>query len=318
MSGSVTFRSWLGSHFERFVALQRAGGAQYDTQQWHLERFDRHLERDALEPLSRDTVFRYLDLLNYTPRSRDNVISVLWQALRYASRQGAAVEPLGEPPPPAPRGWRRRPPRIVSLEEVRSLLNAARTLPPLSILRPATLATLLGLLYTTGIRVGEALALDVAHLEPEDGLLHVHRGKFGKSRTLVLKPSTVTALVRYIEEPRRRVGTHDAAPLFFSRQRRRLSYPTFLAAFQAVCKRAELKQPWPRPHDFRHSFALNRVANWYAQRRDVNSLLPVLSTYLGHAAVEHTRVYLTQNGILLEHAATRFAELTKALDEVSS
>jgi hypothetical protein len=40
--------------------------------------------------------------------------------------------------------------------------------------------------------------------------------------------------------------------------------------------------------------------------------------YLGHISVENTRLYLTANGVLLEQAAVRFADLTSALDEVLS
>jgi hypothetical protein len=47
-------------------------------------------------------------------------------------------------------------------------------------------------------------------------------------------------------------------------------------------------------------------------------LLPALSTYLGHVAVENTRVYLRGNGLLLELAADRFAKMTARLDEVLS
>ncbi len=61
---------------------------------------------------------------------------------------------------------------------------------------------------------------------------------------------------------------------------------------------------------------MSRVAAWYAQGRDVNALLPALSTYMGHISVENTRRYLTANGALLEQAATRFAQQTSALDEV--
>ena len=81
---------------------------------------------------------------------------------------------------------------------------------------------------------------------------------------------------------------------------------------------AGIADPQPRLHDFRHSFAVSRVAGWYAQGRDVNALLPALSTYLGHISVENTRLYLTANGVLLEQAAVQFADLTSALDEVLS
>jgi hypothetical protein len=60
------------------------------------------------------------------------------------------------------------------------------------------------------------------------------------------------------------------------------------------------------------------VAAWYQDGRDVDHLLPLLSTYLGHVSVENTRAYMTVNGQLLEQAAARFARKTSALDEVRS
>jgi Phage integrase family. len=94
--------------------------------------------------------------------------------------------------------------------------------------------------------------------------------------------------------------------------------PRVRSAIKKVCLAAQITKPWPRPHDFRHTFAVSRVAAWYAEGRDVNALLPVLSTYLGHVSVENTRLYLTANGVLLEQAAARFLHSTRALDEVQS
>ena len=65
-----------------------------------------------------------------------------------------------------------------------------------------------------------------------------------------------------------------------------------------------------------HSFVVSRIVAWYEQGRDVDQLLPLLSTYLGHVSIENTRAYLTVNGLLLEQAANRFARNTSALDEV--
>ena len=183
-------------------------------------------------------------------------------------------------------------------------------------LRPATTATLLGLLYTTGMRIGEALALDVGDLDCGDRILTVRKGKFGKSRALPLRESTFEALVRYVHHPLRPMGTDASAPLFVSCRRRRLSYPAVSSALCKACLAAGISKPLPRPHDFRHTFAIGRVEAWYAEGRDVNALLPTLSTYLGHVSVENTRLYLIANGTLLEQAAARFAHNTSALDEV--
>jgi integrase/recombinase XerD len=189
-------------------------------------------------------------------------------------------------------------------------------LPPVDSLRPATTATLLGLLYTTGMRIGEALALDVGDLDCGDRILTVRKGKFGKSRALPLRESTIEALVLYLHHPLRPMGTDASAPLFVSRRRRRLADPTARLAILKSCLAAGISKPLPRPHDFRHTFAIGRVEAWYAQGRDVNALLPTLSTFLGHVSVENTRIYLIANGTLLEQAAVRFAHHTSALDEV--
>lgn len=320
MTRPRAFTSWLAPHFDRFVALRRAAGAGYVSQRARLRAFDRHLAAHAAEPpLRQETLIQYLvSLERLTLQGRDAIVGVVWPALAYARSHGAQIEALPVRPPRASQYCRQRQPRILTLTEANSLLVAARELPPQSILRPATTATFLGLLYTTGLRIGEALALDVGDLDRHDRILTVRRGKFGKSRALPLRESTTEALARYVDHPLRPMGTDASAPIFVSRLRRRLNCSTVRLALRSTCLAAGTSKPWPRPHDFRHTFAVSRVEAWYAQGRDVNTLLPALSTYLGHTSVEKTRRYLTANGVLLEEAATRFAHQTRALDEVLS
>ncbi len=318
MSQPRPFTSWLAPHFERFVALRHASGASYVSQRNLLLAFDRYVGTYGPKPpLSRDTLVQYLVSLDHlSPRGRDNVVGVVWPAVAHARRHDARIEMLPMRPPKPSQYWRQRPPRIVTNPEAETLLAAARQLPRPGTLRPATIATLLGLLYTTGLRIGEALALDVGDLDPKDRILTVREGKFGKSRALPLRESTVEALVRYIEHPLRPLGTETSAPVFVSGRRRRLSDQGGRTAICKACRIAGISEPWPRPHDFRHTFALSRVTTWYEYGRDVNFLLPALSTYLGHISVENTRRYLIANGVLFEHAATRFSHQTQALDEV--
>lgn len=315
-----TFISWLGPDFERYVALRRATGARYDAQRYRLLAFDHYLAEEAPKPpLQRETLIRYLASCNrLSPQARDNVVSALWPALSHALRHGARIEPLSPRPPRPPRHQALRQPRIITASEVERLLSAARRLPPQATLRPATIATLFGLLYTTGMRIGEALGLDIGDLDRKDRILTIRKGKFGKSRCVPLRESTFEALLGYTEDPRRQVGTQPSAPFFVSGMRRRLAYPTVLPSLDSACQLAEIAKPWPRPHDFRHTFAVSRVAAWYAQGKDVDALLPALSTYLGHVSVENTRWYLIANGGLLEQAGTRFERWTSALGEVLS
>lgn len=68
--------------------------------------------------------------------------------------------------------------------------------------RQATYRTLIGLLATAGMRVGEAISLDQQDFDAVDGLLTVRQGKFGKSRELPLHPSAVAAARRLFESSR--------------------------------------------------------------------------------------------------------------------
>lgn len=320
MTRSRAFTSWLAPYFDRFVALKRASGAGYATQRRLLLAFDRHLCGHTPEPpLLLETQVQYLASLDHlSPRGRENVVGVVWPAVAYALGHGAQIEAMPARPPRPSRHWRQRQPRILSATEIDSILAAARRLPPVGGLRPATSVTLLGLLYATGIRIGEALALDIGDLDQCDCILTIKKGKFGKSRALPLRTSTTEALVRYINHPLRQMGTTASAPIFVSCRRRRLSKPAVANSVRTACLAAGISEPLPRPHDFRHTFAVNHVAQWYSQGRDVNALLPALSTYLGHISIENTRLYLVANGALLQQAASLFAHSTRALDEVRS
>ena len=63
----------------------------------------------------------------------------------------------------------------------------------------------------------------------------------------------------------------------------------------------------PRLHDLRHSFAVHSLTAWYREGADVQRRLPLLSTYLGHADLEGTKIYLSMTPELLQQASLRFA-----------
>jgi integrase len=309
------FSSHLAAVFTRFLALKRATGRAYHSEESHLLRFDEFVRRHASAArLDRATMHAFLSSLKHlSARARDNVVGVVWPALEYARTHGGAVEVLPAKPARSPVWNRQRAPRILSDDELAALVSSSRSLPARRGRQPATYATLFGLLAATGLRIGEALALDVQDLDLANGVLHVRHGKFDKARDLPIRPSTAQALRRYLDDPARVVGTGPDAPVFVSNQRRRLSYPGALVAFRQACRSAPL-DPSPRLHDLRHTFAVRRVLAWYATGDDVNAWLPALSAYLGHTSVEHTRLYLRANGLLLEQAALRFDALTRYLD----
>jgi integrase len=317
---SRKFQSWLAPLLARFVALKRAGGYLYNTQERALVNFDRYLDEHVPKaPFHEKSIIAYLaSLEQLSPKARDTVINVVWQALSFAQRHDAKIAPLPPRPPRAPRNFRLRPPRIVSHKEICSIIAVARRLSHPHHLCSATYATLFGLLFATGIRIHEALGLDVGDFNIADRLLTIRCGKFDKSRILPLKTSTSEALVKYIRDHRRLTGTGTTDPIYVSSQKRRMATCTAGKTFRKVCITASIDDPLPRLHDLRHSFTVHCVVKWYRANCDVNALLPVLSTYLGHVSVENTRTYLRANGLLLEEAGKRFSARCAQLDEVLS
>src|SRR6266542_3447622 len=93
------------------------------------------------------------------------------------------------------RRWRRTP-YLYSQTDIDALLAATDLFP--RPLRRATYRGVFGLLAATGMRVGEAIALDDADVDLAAGALVIREAKFGKHRRLPLHPSTVAALRDYV------------------------------------------------------------------------------------------------------------------------
>jgi integrase len=309
------FASHLAETFTGFLALKRATGRAYRGEENYLLRFDEFVRKHAAAPpLGRHTMRAFLASLEHlSGRVGDNFVGVVWQALEYARAHGAGVDALPARPSRSPPWSRCRAPRILSHAEIAALVSVARSRRVRRDRQATTYATLFGLLAVTGMRISEALALDVVDVDLAGGIVHVRHGKFGKARDLPVRPSTVLELQRHLNDPARTVGRGPDVPVFVSRVRRRLGYASAIREFHHACRRAGFGS-LTRIHDLRHSFAVQRVLAWYAAGDDVNAWLPALSTYLGHISVEHTRLYLRSNGLLLEQAALRFDALTVELD----
>jgi integrase len=219
----------------------------------------------------------------------------------------AAEDPRHEIPPVGVfRGSRPRPtPYIFSAEEIQQLLIYARRLGPPDSLRPHTYSTLFGLLAVTGMRVAEALALQLTDLTV-DGLLIRHT-KFKKSRVLPLHATTQAALDQYLVQRRRVAGT--TASLFVSRRHGPLSRTVVTQTFHQVLTAAGIPRTpgrrRPRLMDLRHTFAVRTFEKAPETRAHVGRHMLALTTYMGHTCVASTYWYLESTPhLMLDIAST--------------
>ncbi len=219
--------------------------------------------------------------------------------------------------PPAdlfPAGKHRPVPYLYSDDDVLDLMSAARALEPA--LRAATFQTLIGLLAATGMRVSEAMALDTGDIDWPGQVLTVRESKYGKSREVLLHPSTVDSLRVYDRQRNRLALQRRALSFFISTRGTRLSHNTVQPTFRQLVHRAGLEQPsrspQPRVHGLRHSFAVDTLTGWYRDGEDVAVRMPLLSTYLGHVDPRATYWYASAVPELLALAASRLEPTPKA------
>lgn len=196
-------------------------------------------------------------------------------------------------------------PYVYSTADVTALLSATDTLR--SPLKATTYRTLLGLVAVTGMRVGEAVALDERDIDRRRAILVIRKTKFDKSREVPLHETTVAALDRYRRERDRLAPRKRSSSFFISTVGKRLIYNNVHETFLRLVYSAGLGKRRPRPtiHDLRHTFAIQTVLGWYRDDVDVEARLPMLSTYLGHVGPSSTYWYLTAVPELLEAATIR-------------
>lgn len=232
------------------------------------------------------------------------------------ARHMASIDPRTEVPPPGlipDRHHRWRPPYIFSLTQIEALMAAASgSRWPLA---AATYETIIGLLAATGMRVGEAIRLDRADVDPARAVLIIRGTKFGKSRYVPILPDTQAALDRYAQTRDRLCPRTVTTSFFVTMRGNRLVYQMVQQKFRRVCVAAGVSTdaiPRPRIHDLRHSFAVRTLLGWYHNGLDVETHLPRLSTYLGHRDPRSTYWYLSAAPELLALAAGRL-ELSRGV-----
>lgn len=192
---------------------------------------------------------------------------------------------------------KRAQPYIYTAEDIKKLLNAALTLPPLNGFRGQTYRCLLGLLFVSGLRIGEALRLRMEDVDLVNGVLTVKGTKLGKSRFVPLHASSKRVLDDYKTLRKKFLGKRSASLFFISLRGNQLDKGQVTRTFHLLSRQVGLRKhgmsTGPRLHDFRHTFAIQTMLQWYRNGEDVDRRLPVLSTYLGHVRISDTYWYLT-------------------------
>lgn len=281
----------------RFVDLKRACGRVYVTAAEILRRFSEFSVRHAAGNGDEDVFEAWC---TKRPEERDTTwghrVDALKQFVVFLNDLGYEIR--------VPRCERRIDhnaftPYIFTREELHRFFAACDVIDPSPRSNNDTLfPTHFRTLYGCGMRISEAVNLELSDADLGKGILVVRASKFDKDRLLPISDSLLRCLREYA------FSTHSLPEpdirFFVKKDRTPLNGNTAYKKFRMLLWRAGIshggKAKGPRVHDLRHTFAVHSLDKMVKEGRHVYSALPALSAYLGHASVEATERYVRFTG----------------------
>ncbi len=312
MKPQAPFTSPLAERIMQFITFKRMQGYDYAEGLHRLHHFEAFLAQTGCA----NGVLRRQELERY--RAQIAGLSSVTQAgklsaVRQFSLYLRALEPESAVLPARLLPRRPRPIRFYPLSpaQVGELMAATISFTPQKGIRAHCLRFLIGLLYSTGLRIGEALALNLGDVDAKQSTLFVRQGKFRKERIVPMSPSTLEAMKQWLTLRSCYVGNEASSPLLVIGWNTRLGRHQASNAFARLCVQCGLDgDPPPRLHDLRHNYACRRLALWREAQEDVDALLPVLANAMGHVDFHGTQVYIHIDAATLQRASAKFREHT--------
>lgn len=173
------------------------------------------------------------------------------------------------------------------------------------------LPTLFRMLYGCGLRINEAVNLENKDVDLENGILILHKTKYGKERLVPMSDSLADVCRIYAENE---IILLAKSKYFFpAPDRGHVSVNAVRGRFKELLFKSGISYhgqgKGPRLHDLRHTFAVHCLHEWATSGKDIQVALPLLSSYLGHE-------YLTATGKYLRLTADVYPEITERMAQL--
>ncbi|AZL04288.1 MULTISPECIES: tyrosine-type recombinase/integrase [Brevibacterium] len=184
-------------------------------------------------------------------------------------------------------------PYLMSSTDIEAFFTATRTVPAHSPWAWQATAFFL-LMHSAGLRTREVRALTPANVDFNDRHIMIATSKSGRERKLPLTDAVMGILDSCHRRSRSQFPNRQR--FFVSSTGAGLSASSIGVMFNRIWDHAGLARPAggprPRSYDFRHHFAYANIERWMREGTDVNTMLPYLSAYMGHAGIDSTLYYV--------------------------
>lgn len=286
--------STLADLIDILVAARRAGGFRYNNQERVLCQFAEHSRRQGYADGSiiQEAVEGFLygrHLKASTIRREEIILRELAEHAHQFGWQAWAPPTLTHVKTP-----HRPPPYVFSDDEIRRLFHAIDT-QPLSEMSNKALVdpVLFRVFYATGMRLSEALNLELRDFDAARATIEVRDTKNHENRLVPVTGRLAATLERYIAAAHSH--PEPAHKLFHtSDPSKSADKSTIYNRFRRYLADADIAHfpGGPHIHSLRHGFATQNLRRWAADGADLAVMLPYLSAYMGHADLRGTQYYL--------------------------
>ena len=285
----------MGALCRDFVSLHRSLGKKYQAEAKVLRQFTCHCEESyPNSTLPEDAIYNWVNSFPNqslkTKYSKNGTLK-LWAQYLFS---------LGYRPMKIPLVRHTNNtefvPHIFTSTEMQAIWNTVDHMRPVKAHPNAhqCIPVLFRLLYSSGLRISEALQITLEDIDFVSSVITLHHTKLGKERLIPMSDSLANVVKVYVTSHASEIGNGD--PIFYYRKGKLLSSRTVYGRFRLVLQDGRIpyegRLRGPRVHDFRHTFAVNVMNKFADEGKDLYVILPILSAYLGHADVSATERYV--------------------------
>ena len=284
----------MSEYADDYIAHKRAGGVEAYKENMILRRFIRiTLEKHPNATTVTQENAEYWSNLtpNESPRNQQLRTGVVQRFSEYLLSRGVAsyIYPRTKTVPT------QFTPYIFTNDELARIFAASDNCrSPYLPTRCEVASLIFRVLYSTGMRISEAINLKVRNIDLVQGVIGVYDTKFGKERLLPVDDSLLKRMKSYSKNVLTFAGPDSP---FFPGQNNRHYHPnTIYGMFREFLWQAGIshggKGAGPRVHDLRHTFAVHCLRRAVKNGDDLGVMLKYLSVYLGHSSTSATQAYL--------------------------
>lgn len=281
-----------------FIKQKRYLGYKYKTDSKVIKSITIFLEKENITEINKDVIDKYAKLnSNISKNTLARNIGVFREFNKYLKTQD--IDCYQIPLKIYQKQTREFIPYIFSKEEIKLIIKNSYKLKLkyYSYKREQTIPIIFKILYQTGMRIGEVLNLKIKDYKEQEYFL-VEHSKNGEERIIYLPVDLNEEVLKY------HLKFHfnlEKDEYFFQITNGKISNSTVDKWFYSILKLSKIKRSEnsPRLHDLRHTNIVHCIEKWLKEKKDLNVMLPVLQTYVGHSSLKSLEYYfqITMNMI---------------------